>query len=735
MATVDSFRRQAPHLMERSQSDYDTYSASLKRRMSARRDNVAEVSESKKARPMASFPSSREAQASPVSSSMLLRPVTAPSPVESEGGADAVRSLELAAHMSPSPKDRPPFPQGHPTAPVLGQRNAGHSTSERVVEVDRNPKPSFSSSSFSPSPSSRPVAVADRRAFSATINLDRTGSTYTGPSPRRTPQGAALPLPLPHDAINGHGPGYGGARPSTAGTADSLSPRSMSGSWHLARDVSPRIVSSSTQHSAQHYGSSNAGSPPSGYASAGLSALNQAQKTQSGFVGKLFAMLEDAEIQKTGLIQWSPEGTTFVCPNPTEFSKVVLPNFFKHNNWQSFVRQLNMYSFNKVNDLYASSADPQAWEFRHPLFRRGEPHLLASIKRKSTRPNASTEPSATSPIEEDGPRHPVGWAQHAAHPAGPSVTQRLSPPLEQPRRPSVFGWNVGPSGMLQHAQSVPDIHEHVRPPSAGKFWDSSARATQANRIVSHPYHGDARPPLPHAHTLQAIPENTLSASTPPRPWTDRVSALELKVERLTETIGRERVQHARQQLDFVAFLQQQSAWLGSQRAPTAAEARALNETLERAGAESRDKYEKLVASEALATMGGIDAQHARERRLAEPPAYAPRERITLPDPRASDRRSPSGSYFPPQRKDSLVADGPTTLAPIRSPRIVSGASDLSLISIQGKRTRETSEELGRRQRSRSIGLSEVSDQERELVVTEKKEEGDTPKMGLRNLLH
>ncbi|KAL1409947.1 Flocculation suppression protein [Vanrija albida] len=115
-------------------------------------------------------------------------------------------------------------------------------------------------------------------------------------------------------------------------------------------------------------------------------------------------MLEDEKITSSRLLFWSEDGTSFVCPNPTEFSKDVLPNYFKHNNWQSFVRQLNMYSFNKVSDLYSTAnSDPQAWEFRHPLFRRGEPNLLSSIKRKSTRPSnpEGNNAAATSPNDED----------------------------------------------------------------------------------------------------------------------------------------------------------------------------------------------------------------------------------------------------------------------------------------------------------------------------------------------
>ena len=62
-------------------------------------------------------------------------------------------------------------------------------------------------------------------------------------------------------------------------------------------------------------------SPPSFNLSSGRPLVNPPLKTQAAFVGKLYAMLEDADIKKTGLIYWSPDGSIFTCPNPTEFSK------------------------------------------------------------------------------------------------------------------------------------------------------------------------------------------------------------------------------------------------------------------------------------------------------------------------------------------------------------------------------------------------------------------------------
>jgi hypothetical protein len=50
-------------------------------------------------------------------------------------------------------------------------------------------------------------------------------------------------------------------------------------------------------------------------------------------------MVDDESTQD--LIAWTSSGDQFTVFNNTEFSRVVLPRYFKHCNWSSFVRQLN----------------------------------------------------------------------------------------------------------------------------------------------------------------------------------------------------------------------------------------------------------------------------------------------------------------------------------------------------------------------------------------------------------
>lgn len=77
-----------------------------------------------------------------------------------------------------------------------------------------------------------------------------------------------------------------------------------------------------------------------------------------------------------GVAEWSDDGESFVIYDADQFSKL-LPKYFKTDNFASFVRQLNMYNFQKVKGTKGCQ------KFSHPFFRQGRPEDLIKIQRKT----------------------------------------------------------------------------------------------------------------------------------------------------------------------------------------------------------------------------------------------------------------------------------------------------------------------------------------------------------------
>jgi len=105
------------------------------------------------------------------------------------------------------------------------------------------------------------------------------------------------------------------------------------------------------------------------------------------------------------IASWTDDGDMIEIKDQDRFAEEAIPQFFNHNNFSSFARQLNFYGFCKIpsrelrienddgnnnnnnNIDNCPSSSSSVVTFRNEFFKRDNPELMKSIKRSTKHPS------------------------------------------------------------------------------------------------------------------------------------------------------------------------------------------------------------------------------------------------------------------------------------------------------------------------------------------------------------
>eukprot|EP00934_Nitzschia_sp_Nitz4_P002118 Nitzschia sp. Nitz4//scaffold29_size155292//126625//127468//NITZ4_002685-RA/size155292-augustus-gene-0.214-mRNA-1//1//CDS//3329546529//2118//frame0 len=114
---------------------------------------------------------------------------------------------------------------------------------------------------------------------------------------------------------------------------------------------------------------------------------NQTAMKSPRFPEVLREMLEDvSNSELEDVVSWLPDGERFKVHDIQRFTIELMPKYFNHSCYKSFLRQLCLYQFKRGS--WKTTPGPRG-SYVHPYFQRDKPELLDQVTRMKSAPKVS----------------------------------------------------------------------------------------------------------------------------------------------------------------------------------------------------------------------------------------------------------------------------------------------------------------------------------------------------------